>query len=457
MTQTSETARPRLGLRGRGGVAFAVLAFVLSASMALLTYQLARNYLLEQRESLAVRQAALNAQAVKDSLRARDPDVTALLQRLPGSSDSHPVLRRRAEWFAIEIAFGREALPPGMIATVEEGNAARQRAVVQGDISFVVGIPLPTVDAAYFEIMPLDELPRTLSTLGWSLFAAASITSALGIAVGFWASRRVLRPMRGFAAAAEEISAGNLDTRLPPDDRDLAPIAASFNEMADSLQQRIEREARFASDVTHELRTPLTALSAAVEVLARRTDDERAQRAIDVLRAQVRRFEQLVLDLLEISRFDVGAAELNAEPADPAELVRSVLRSIERSSIPVELAPEVPRKLRLDKRRVERMLANLVENADRYAGGPTRIEVRYLDTRLRIAVEDAGPGVAPDEQEAIFERFHRSAATAVDGDRGTGLGLALVAEHAALHGGRAWVENRAGGGARFVIELAEAP
>lgn len=449
--------RPVLGLRARGTVAFALLALVLSASLALLTYQIARRYLLDQRESFALRQSTVNARLAKEVLRADDPDVPALLATLPGNSGSHPILRNGDEWFAAEVAFDEDTLPAELKAETERGVPARQRTAVDDETMIVIGIPLGGVDATYFELFPLGELDRTLDTLGWSLLAGASITTVLGALVGAYASRQVLRPLRGFATGAAEIARGHLDTRLrAPGDKDLAPIATSFNDMAETLQRRVEREAQFASDVAHELRTPLTALSAAVDVLDRRTD-ERTKPAVDVLRAQVRRFEQLVLDLLEISRFDVGVAELTTEVVVPSELVASILTSLDRDGVRLDVAPTTPARFRLDKRRVERMLANLLENADLYAGGAVRVECSGADGRLRIAVEDAGPGIPPDERTAVFERFHRLRESASDGARGTGLGLALVAEHAALHGGDAYVEDRPGGGSRFVVEIGEPP
>jgi signal transduction histidine kinase len=448
--------RRGLGLRARGAVAFAVLALMLSASLALLTYQIARSYLLGQRERFALRQAYLNANATNDLLRASDPDLAEGIASLPTSREGFVVLRLGEEWLSAAVAAGRDALPASLVEATEAGHAARQRAVVDGRPVLAVGIPLQDGDATFFEVLPYVELEGTLSTLGWSLFAGASITTVLGAGVGSYASRRVLRPLRRFGAGASSIARGDLGTRLAaPGDTDLAPIATSFNDMAEALQLRLEREARFASDVTHELRTPLTALSAAVDVLERRAD-ERTQPAVDVLRAQVRHFEQLVLDLLEISRFDVGAAELSAEEVPTRDFFGSLLGGLGHAHVPLDL-DGTPATFRLDKRRVERVLANLLENAQRYAGGATRVEVSGRPGLLRVAVEDGGPGVPADERTSVFERFHRSRAVSADGERGTGLGLALVAEHAALHGGRAWVEDCTPRGARFVVELAEPP
>jgi signal transduction histidine kinase len=136
--------------------------------------------------------------------------------------------------------------------------------------------------------------------------------------------------------------------------------------------------------------------------------------------------------------------------------VESVVRLVGRPEVPIEVVPPMPEELWLDRRKVERVLANLLENADRYAGGATGIELSAHNGTFRLAVDDAGPGVPPPERALIFDRFHRGTATAgaAETDRGTGLGLALVAEHCRVHGGRAWVEAGPDGGARFVAEFA---
>jgi signal transduction histidine kinase len=364
-------------------------------------------------------------------------------------------LRAGDEWYAAAVNFGREAVPTSLIHLTDEGRAGRQIDVANEQPVMVVGIPIVDTNATYFEVFSLNELERTLSTLRWSLVIAASITTVIGGMFGAYLSRRVLRPLRTFAAGAEGIARGQLETRVSaPGDKDLAPLAGAFNNMASALQRRIEREARFASDVSHELRTPLTALSTAVEVLDRRADGD-MRVPVDVVRGQVEHFEQLLLDLLEISRYDAGAVELAAEVVDVEAFFTSLVGELTDARVPLVVETSAPARFRLDKRRVERALANLLENANRYAGGATCVRLSGEPGRLCITVEDEGPGVVPEEQTAVFERFHRSAVASRDGGRGTGLGLALVAEHAALHGGRAYVQARPGGGAAFVVELSE--
>ncbi|HEX5094680.1 MAG TPA: HAMP domain-containing sensor histidine kinase, partial [Acidimicrobiia bacterium] len=352
-----------LGLRRRGTIAFAALALLVSASMAILTYQIARTYLVDKRESLALRQAALNARAVQEVLRARDPDVQDLMAGLPTSSTSHPVLRIGGEWYAAAVSFGQDIVPSALLQMTEDDRAGRQLTTANGEPVLVVGVPIAGTDAVYFEAFSLTELERTLATLRNSLLIAAAITTVIGAFLGSYLNRRALKPLRTFADGAAGLARGRLETRLAaPGDPDLAPVAAAFNDMAAALQDRIEREARFASDVTHELRTPLTALSAAVEVLDRRAD-ERMRPAVDVVQAQVQHFERLVLDLLEISRYDAGAAELTTEAVDVARFFHSLTDSLDAEGVSLVIDPSTPKTFDLDKRRVERALANLLENA----------------------------------------------------------------------------------------------
>jgi signal transduction histidine kinase len=224
--------------------------------------------------------------------------------------------------------------------------------------------------------------------------------------------------------------------------------------MADAVQTRIEREVRFASDVSHELRSPITALSAAVEVLdARRTElPERTQQALDVVVSQVRRFDDMVIDLLELSRIDAGATDLHTETVELAELCDRVTHRFGYGGLPIDVHRRAPRLAVVDRVRFERILGNLLENAKAHGGGALRISIEPGGGKtVLMAVEDNGPGVAASERTRIFERFARGSAARQR--IGTGLGLALVSEHARALGGEAWVEERPGGGARFVVRL----
>ena len=449
----------RWGLRTRITIAFGLGAAVLSALLALITYGLVRENLVNQRESSAIRQAFLNARVVRDQLRSQSQPEQAVLDGLESPSGASPVLLRNGQWFAVTVERGREQLPLALRRGVTSGHTARMRFTLEGDSQLGVGIPIPGVNAAYFEIASFEDTERALSSLQISLAAAAIGTTVAGALLGVWASRRVLRPLSHVSAAAVAIAGGRLDTRVARlDDPDLGTLVNSFNEMASALQERIERDARFASDVSHELRSPLTTLTTSISVLEARRDEmpERAQAALDLLVADVQRFSAMVEDLLEISRFDAGAAKLHLETVRISELVLQAVATSTELDVPVAISADAAAcTVAVDKRRLVRVIANLLSNAERYAGGATRVEVTLADQDVLIAVEDSGPGVPEDERERVFERFARGTESA--GRRGSGegvgLGLALVREHVNLHGGQVWVEDGAFGGARFVVEL----
>ena len=453
------SAVARLGLRARITVAFALGALLLSIVMGGLTYAVTLRYLVRQRESAVVHQAYVNAQLIRAGLRSARPDVTQLLGALQtGDAGSESLLRYTDRWFATSLVVGRETLPARLRALVLDGAPARQRYTFNGSPHLVVGVPIPSVDAHYFEVFTLAQLDRTVNLIGVTLVAAAALTTLAGAFLGRWASGRVLTPVSQAAVAAADIASGNLDTRLETGvDPDMAVLSSSFNRMVDALKQRIDRDARFASDVSHELRSPLTTVATSLEVIMARRDElpERARLALDLLASDVERFERLVQDLLEISRFDAGVARLAVEDVRLEELVRHAVPADAAAELDVD--PEATGLLiRADKRRLERVVTNLLANADAHGGGAVRVGVRRAGTSVRLEVDDEGPGVPAEDRPRVFERFARGAAAgrrSGGGGDGVGLGLALVDEHVRLHRGRVWVEDRPGGGARFVVEL----
>ncbi len=454
--------RHRIGLRTRVTAAFALGSLLLAAGLAILTYELARSYLVRQRERSLLSQTYANARLVKNSLRTPAPDIPRLLGSVELPAGSNPLLLRRGTWFGASVAVGPDSIPLALREAISEGDAARQRFTLQGVPQLAVGIPLPAVEGAYFEVFPLTELDRTMAVLRNSLAAAAMATIVAGAVVGRWVTRRVLAPVAEVSAAAAAVAGGRLDVRLDEDgDPDLTGMAVSFNRMTDALQARIQRDARFASDVSHELRSPLTTLAAALQVVVARQDEmpERARRGLDLLSDEVARFERLVGDLLEISRIDAGIDDLVFEDVSLGEFVLHAVRSPAASVVPVEIEADVGHAVvRADKRRLERVVANLLDNARRHGGGVSRVSVERSDGWVRVAVEDSGEGVPLGDRDRIFERFARGeAAGRRDESDGTGLGLSLVREHVRLHGGRVWVEDAPAGGARFVVQLPVRP
>jgi signal transduction histidine kinase len=453
----SEGGRRTLRLRTRMMLFFSLTALAGSVALAVVTIVVARNYLLDQRTSAAEIQAFANANAVLDVLENNPGDIGNFMQvRLRTESDGFATfLQPPSIRIVNDQLFQSVAWPQDLQTAVADGSSAHQQFAVDGQPYIGVGVYVAPFDVQYFEAFSLRETQRSLQAIGTALGIGIVATTLAAAGLGWYASRRLLRPLSRVATAASEIASGDLETRLPPEsDPDLERLASSFNEMADAVQTRIDREARFASDVSHELRSPITALSAAVEVLDTRRDDlsDRSQQALDVVVSQVRRFDQMVIDLLELSRIDAGSNEVNREDVDITELVRRIAQRAGFGDVPVEIAGDVPSPVRIDKLRFERILTNLLENAATHAGGPIRVGVdTYGPGAIVLSVDDAGPGVARSERSRIFERFARG--SAARHRVGTGLGLALVAEHAHSHGGEAWVEDRPGGGARFRVSF----
>ena len=349
---------------------------------------------------------------------------------------------------------------------VDEQVASRMTTIIGNVPVIVVGIPLAGEGGSYFEFVDLSDIDTTLNSVALSLLFAALITTMFGGVIGWFAAIRAVRPLGQAARAARLIAGGRLDTRLAPtDDHDLQILATSFNDMAAALQAKVERDARFASDVSHELRSPLMTLAASVEVMQARRPEmpERAQTALDLLVSDVSRFQGLVEDLLEISRFDAGAIRLHREDLHVAEFVRQAIAVSSMPATPITVTERGETMvMQGDRRRLARVVANLIDNARLHGGGTPEVTVSEADNdgepvgTVWITVQDHGTGVPIEERQLIFERFARGA---VAGRRsssdGAGLGLALVEEHVRLHGGRVWVDDRRDGesGARFVLEL----
>ena len=468
----------RLGIGARITAVFGLGALVLSVLLGGIAYFTVRHFLLGGRESAAQQTTFSNASVLRSSLEqgATPTQYDALLAQVDAGTDAHSVLYHRGKPYAGSLSVNASSIPLQLRKEVLAGIPATQTyRNATGQAEIAVGLPVPSVHAAYFEVFDLSDLDHTMSVLGLTLFVAGAVTTLLGIAFGYFASRRLLRPLSEVTSAAGAIAGGELDTRLDIEaaDPDLVGLTASFNAMVDQLQERIEREARFNSDVSHELRSPLTTLSAAVGVLETDRDrlPARSQRALQLLSDDLRRFQRMVSDLLEMSRADAGSVDVFLEEVNVSELVqRSVETGIGHMDARRHGAPEVvvdPQvehwRVGVDKRRFERVLVNLMENADHYGGGVTTIAVGPAPTQgpgpglgrsVEVTVDDAGPGIDPAERAKVFERFYRGSASGRRGTgTGTGLGLALVAEHMHVMRGDVRVESSPDGGARFVLSL----
>ncbi|MEU4295116.1 HAMP domain-containing sensor histidine kinase [Kribbella sp. NPDC026596] len=450
-----KAGRRTLGLRHRLVLAFALVALLVSAVLAISTYLLSRGYLLAQRERVVQHQSFADAVFVQRRLESAGADVSAVLTAAGTPAGHTIILKWRGQWYASALDQGRGAVPTAIQHQISSGAAATLRFRSADGPALVVGVPVKSVGAEFYEIAPLTELDGTLRLLSGILIGGALLATAAGAALGAWASRSVITPLNRVAVTAASIAGGELDSRLAAtDDPELATIVGSFNSMVDTLQQRITRDARLAADVSHELRSPLTTLVGSVDLLNARRDElpERSQRALDLVTADLQRFRRLLDDLLELARSDAGLDRRPGAVIDLGDLLRQVLSEVGQP--PSMLTGTADVLVKADKFRLCRLFRNLFDNANTHGGGLTGVEMTRLQEDVLVLIDDDGAGIRPEDRERVFERFATSA-TKRGSSSGTGLGLALVAETAAAHGGSVWCSTSPRGGARFVVRLPE--
>ncbi|MFD5453183.1 MtrAB system histidine kinase MtrB [Streptomyces sp. NPDC127100] len=320
-----------------------------------------------------------------------------------------------------------------------------------------------------YYLFPLTQEEKSLSLVKGTLATAGLFVVVLLGAIAWLVVRQVVTPVRMAASIAERLSAGRLQERMKvTGEDDIARLGEAFNKMAQNLQLKISQledlsrmQRRFVSDVSHELRTPLTTVRMAADVIhdARVDFDPVTARSAELLADQLDRFETLLADLLEISRFDAGAAALEAEPIDLREVVRRVVSGAEplaeRKSTRIRVVgDQQPVVAEADARRVERVLRNLVVNAVEHGEGQdVVVRLAAAGGAVAVAVRDYGVGLKPGEATRVFSRFWRADPARARTTGGTGLGLSIALEDARLHGGwlQAWGEP--GGGSQFRLTL----
>ncbi len=318
-------------------------------------------------------------------------------------------------------------------------------------------------------VYDFSEPQRTLDAMHAVLLLSVLVLLLLVGAIVWYVTREVVRPVSGTARVAEQLADGDLGVRLPVSgSHEVARLARSFNRMADSLQDQITQleqlssmQQTFVSDVSHELRTPLTTVRMAAEVLfnAREDFDPVNRRSAELLYHQVDRFDSLLADLLEISRFDAGAARLEVASVELFSVVHDVVEGAAplavSSGSTVRVRSELSRcTVQGDQRRIERILRNLVVNALEHGEGrPIDIVVGASEVAAAVAVRDQGIGMTEEEADKVFNRFWRADPARARTTGGTGLGLAIATEDTRLHGGRLDVWGAPGEGACFRLTL----
>ena len=318
---------------------------------------------------------------------------------------------------------------------------------------------------ALFYLFSLEDQQATLDLVRRALMLGGFAMVLMVGGVAWLVSRQVLDPVRLARRIAERYASGNLEQRMHVSgEDDIARLSTSFNQMAASLQSQIRRlenlsrlQQRFVSDVSHELRTPLTTVQMASEVLFDSRDrfDPVTARSAELLKGELDRFESLLSDLLDLSRFDAGAARLELDTIDFAQVARQAADDalLARSGIEVRLiGVDTPAIVEADIRRIDRIVRNLLANAAKYSGSDViEIEVAQNAESASISVRDFGVGLSGDENLRVFDRFWRADPARTQG--GTGLGLAISREDASLHGGTLQAWGRPGVGSEFILTI----
>jgi len=421
-----------------------------------------------------------------DELDQAARDIMGKILTEPGPQPSRYVIMNRSAGNDSDVVLANltsgaldiESVSPELQAAVAASPGRQQtqmgEVTVDGEnlpavtVGSVVEVPNAGAYDLYF-IYPMEQEVATMGLIGNSFVIAGIILTLLVGAVAWVVTRQVVKPVRRAGEVAQRLSAGKLNERMPTrGEDDLALLATSFNGMADSLQSQIRQleglsavQQRFVSDVSHELRTPLTTIRMAVDLIHEsRVDFEpTVGRSAELLAGELDRFEDLLADLLEISRFDAGAAALDVEPVDLRGTIAKVVEAARplaerRGSVVTVHAPDEPAEVEVDERRVERIMRNLLVNAIEHGDGrPVDIHVAIGDDAVAVVVEDHGVGLRPGEAANVFTRFWRADPARARTTGGTGLGLSISLEDARLHNGwlQAWGER--GVGSRFRLTL----
>ncbi len=452
--------------------------------------------LLASKQNVAISEVDKAAQTVQSGMQGADADPASLkaqldltLQALGNpalATDSNaqgsntgafdPVIVQSRPDGGTNLAQGFvDDVPPDLQNRVAAGFVAYQYTTVRREgvnvPALVIGSPAPTStdNFSVFLVFPLTADQTTAAVVQNTLLLGGAGLAFVLTLIAVLVALQVVRPVRRAAAVAQRLAAGDLAERMPVKGPiELTTLARSFNGMADAIRAQIRQleefgnlQRRFTSDVSHELRTPVTTVRMAADLLydSRQDLPSHLGRSTELLVDELDRFETLLADLLEISRYDAGMAELAAEQIDVRSVVSSVVGVAEPLAAKagvriVTTMPSGPLIAEIDSRRVERILRNLLNNAiDHAEAGTVDLELASDDKVLAITVTDHGVGLKPGEAGLVFNRFWRADPSRQRQTGGTGLGLAIALEDARLHGGWLQASGAPGQGARFRLTL----
>lgn len=443
-------------LRRRLTIAFVLVAGIASAALAVGSFLLVRQARLDDSLDAAQAEARFDLVLAQGFLPLGDEE---RIQELLGSFQRNRVnvVLVTGEATVPSNESFDPPIPQSLRSLVREGQLAYQRINLGPGHLLLIGGRIPGSTEELYFVFTEDRIHRDLTQLRNVLLAGWAAVVLLAGLVGRLLATRTLGPVARASQAARSIAEGLLATRLPVTGHDeFGAWAASFNEMAEALEAKIAalqeaqaRERRFTADVSHELRTPLTALVGEASLLREHVErmPPEARRPAELLIQDVARLRRLVDELMEISRFDAGRESIEVESFELMMLIEAAVRArgwdhqVELSGRDVAL--------RSDRRRLERIVANLVGNALEHGGGRARVRVGIDGGHAFIEVTDRGPGIPSEHLSSLFDRFYKA-----DPSRrgtGSGLGLAIAMENARLLGGDIEVWSEVGTGTRFTL------
>ncbi|MDT0347213.1 HAMP domain-containing sensor histidine kinase [Streptomyces litchfieldiae] len=471
-------------LRLRLVTVFALVALVAAVSVSGIAYWLNRDAVLTRaqnsalsdfRKSLGEKATTLPEGATCDDLRVMaaavanntlDYDVV-----LVGEQDTGPICTAESDPSIFELDMVPDALVDAVHERRDDDSPAEyhlywQRITLHGDPYLIGGTQVIGGGPTGYMLNSLAPERDDLNSLAWSLGIATALAVIGSILLAQAAATMVLRPVQRLSDAAQRLGEGELDTRLEVRGADeLAELTRTFNRSAASLERRVKdlsaREAasrRFVADMSHELRTPMTAITAMTEVLEDEVDnlDPMIAPAVQLVVSETRRLNDLVENLMEVTRFDAGTARMVLDDVDIADQVTACIDA--RAWLDaVEVNADRGIIARLDPRRLDVILANLIGNALKHGGSPVRVTIREETTHdgarnVLLDVADQGPGIPEEVLPHVFDRFYKASASRPRSD-GSGLGLSIALENAHLHGGDISARNAPGGGAVFTLRL----
>ncbi|MCX4964426.1 HAMP domain-containing histidine kinase [Streptomyces sp. NBC_00654] len=469
-------------LRLRLVIVFALVALTAAVSASGIAYWLNREAVLTRTQDTALGdfRRQMQGTAATLPLRPTKDDLQSAATRMASSSPGYSVLLvderdsgKPIVGYSDLDTFTRVNVPDSLQKQVSrkqpltssnkfEYHLFWQRTSIAGKPYLVAGTKIIGGGPTGYMLKSLDQERADLNSLAWSLGIATGLALVGSALLAQAAATTVLRPVQRLGDAARKLGEGKLDTRLVVSGTDeLADLSRTFNRTAHSLEKKVadmtareESSRRFVADMSHELRTPLTAITAVAEVLEDEADslDPMIAPAVHLVVSETRRLNDLVENLMEVTRFDAGTARLVLDTVDVADQVTACI-DVRAWLDAVDLDAERGMMVRLDPRRLDVILANLIGNALKHGGSPVRVSVRTEGEELVIEVRDHGPGIPEDVLPHVFDRFYKASASRPRSE-GSGLGLSIAMENAHVHGGDITAANSPDGdGAVFVLRL----